>query len=66
MTDLKISNMLDQGLLRIKKRKSPKKKSASSEKYKQFLNTKRKRIPWQKNFAHQNTNQKRFPIKGIN
>lgn len=42
MSELKISNMLDKGLIRIKKRKSPKKKSISSEKYKQYLDTKRK------------------------
>jgi len=40
MNDLKLSNMLDRGLIRIKKRKSPKKKS--SEKYKQFLDSRKK------------------------
>jgi len=42
MSELKLSNMLDKGLIRIKKRKSPKKKSISSEKYKQYLESKKK------------------------
>jgi len=49
MTDNNLSKLLDKGLIRVKKRKSPKKKSLSSEKYREFLkSTKRGSTPIQK------------------
>lgn len=42
MTDNNLSKLLDKGLIRVKKRKSPKKKSLSSEKYRQFLQSSKK------------------------
>jgi len=49
MTDNNLSKLLDKGLIRVKKRKSPKKKSISSEKYSQFLHSHKKgRTPIQK------------------
>ena len=49
MTDNNLSKLLDKGLIRVKKRKSPKKKSISSEKYREFLHSPKKgRNPIQK------------------
>ena len=46
MTDNNLSKLLDKGLIRVKKRKSPKKKSLSSEKYREFLiSTKKGKTP---------------------
>ena len=42
MTDNNLSKLLDKGLIRVKKRKSPKKKSLSSEKYREFLKSTKK------------------------
>lgn len=42
MTDNNLSKLLDKGLIRVKKRKSPRKKSLSSEKYRQFLQSSKK------------------------
>lgn len=42
MTDNNLSKLLDKGLIRVKKRNSPRKKSLSSEKYRQFLQSSKK------------------------
>lgn len=49
MTDNNLSKLLDKGLIRVKKRKSPRRKSLSSEKYREFLkSTKKGSTPIQK------------------
>ena len=49
MSDNNLSKLLDKGLIRVKKRKSPRRKSLSSEKYREFLkSTKRGSTPIQK------------------